>query len=87
MYEGTNDVMRKVGGHASVESALFGRKDGAPGLFDYKVRIDYKKHGEPLYAVIWGDNEGSGYIVKKDSSRRHGITYVRVPVNVLLDYA
>lgn len=48
-----NTPWRKVRGHASVESAVFGRKDGAPGLFDYKVRIDYKKHGEPLYAVIW----------------------------------
>jgi len=47
-----NTPWQKVGGHASVESALFGRKDGAPRLFDYKVRIDYKKHGDPPYAVI-----------------------------------
>lgn len=43
---------RKVRGHISLENALYGRDDGVPGLFKYKARIDYKKHGEPLHAVI-----------------------------------
>ena len=81
-----NTPWRKVRGHASVESAVFGRKDGAPGLFDYKVRIDYKKHGEPLYAVIWEDNASFGFVVKKDSSSSDGTARVQVPVHVLLGY-
>ena len=81
-----NTPWRKVRGHASLESALFGRKDGAPGLFGYQVRIDYKKHGEPLYAVIWEDHANFGFVLKKDSSSSDGTARVQVPVHVLLSY-
>lgn len=77
---------RKVRGHTSLGNALYGRDDGAPGLFDYRVRIDYKKHGEPLYAVIWEDNASFGYVVKKDSSSSDGTSRVHVPIHVLLGY-
>lgn len=81
-----NTPWRKVRGHTSLENALYGRNDGAPGLFDYKARIDYKKHGEPLYAVIWEDDASFGFVVKKDSSSSDGTTRVQVPVNVLNEY-
>lgn len=81
-----NNPWRKVRGHTSLENALYGRNDGAPGLFDYRARIDYKKHGEPLYAVIWEDNATIGFVVKKDSSSRDGTSRVQVPVDVLLGY-
>jgi 5-methylcytosine-specific restriction protein A len=79
-------LWRKVRGHTSLENALYGRKDGAPALFDYRARIDYQKHGEPLYAVIWEDNASVGFVVKKDSSSNDGTTRVQVPVDVLLGY-
>lgn len=81
-----NTPWRKVHGHTSLDNALYGRNDGAPGLFDYRVRIDYKKHGEPLYAVIWEDNASFGFVVKKDSSCSDGTSRVQVPIQVLLGY-
>lgn len=77
---------RKVQNHASVENALFGRSDGAPGLFNFKARTNYRKHGEPLYAVIWDEATNVGFVVKGDPSSSNGTTYVQVPVQVLLGY-
>jgi len=77
---------RKVRGHTSLENALYGKKDGAPGLFDYKVRINYQTHGEPLYAVIWEDDASFGFVVKRDSSTSDGTARVKVPIDVLLGY-
>ncbi|THJ30897.1 hypothetical protein E8K88_16630 [Lampropedia aestuarii] len=77
---------RKVRGHTSLKNALYGQNDGAPGLFAYRVRIDYEVHGEPLYAVIWEDHATFGFVVKKDSSSPDGISRVQVPIEVLLEY-
>jgi len=82
----TINPWRKVRGHTSLENALNGPNDGAPGLFNYRARIDYKKHGEPLYALIWEDNATFGFVVKRDSSSRDGTSRVQVPVDVLLGY-
>ena len=81
-----NTPWRRVRGHTSLENALYERKDGAPGLFDYKVRINYQTHGEPLYAVIWEDDASSGFVVKRDSSTSDGTARVEVPIDVLLGY-
>ena len=81
-----NTPWRKVRGHTSLENALYGRKDGAPGLFDYRVRIDYQTHGDPLYAVIWEDDASFGYVVKRDTSSSDGTARVEVPIEVLLGY-
>lgn len=77
---------RKVGGHKSLQSALAGQRDGAPGLFARKVRINYEVHGEPLFAVIWEDGASYGYVVKKDSSTSNGTVSAKVPIEVLLRY-
>lgn len=81
-----NSPWRKVRGHTSIENALYGRDNGAPGLFHHRARIDYEKHGEPLYAVIWEDHATFGFVVKKDSSSSDGTMRVRVPINVVLGY-
>ncbi|MGG5143871.1 MULTISPECIES: HNH endonuclease [Alcaligenes] len=81
-----NTPWRKVSGHATLENALYGKNNGAPGLFAYRVRIDYKKHGEPLYAIIWEDNATFGFVVKKDSASCDGTSNVKVPIDVLLEY-
>jgi 5-methylcytosine-specific restriction protein A len=82
----TNTQWRKVRGHTSLDNALYGRNDGAPGLFAHRVRIDYGKHGEPLYALIWEDGASIGFIVKKDSSSSDGTVRVQVPIGALLEY-
>lgn len=81
-----NTPWRKVRGHISLKNALYGRKDGAPGLFDHQARIDYKKHGEPLYVVIWEDGASFGFVVKRDSSSSDGTSRVQVSIPVLLAY-
>ncbi|AIO33224.1 HNH endonuclease family protein [Burkholderia cenocepacia] len=77
---------RKVRNHTSLYNALYGSDDGAPGLFARRVRTDYAKHGDPLYAVIWEDGEKTGYVVKKDASASDGVARVEVPIEVLLGY-
>lgn len=81
-----NTAWRKVRGHTSLENALCGRKDGAPGLFAHRVRIDYEKHGEPLYVVIWKDGEPLGFVVKKDNSTSDGTIRVQVDADLLQKY-
>lgn len=82
----TKTRWRKARGHTSLNNALYGRNDGAPGLFAHRARINYTKHGEPLYAVIWEDGATVGFVVKPDTSTSEGTAYVRVPVDVLLAY-
>lgn len=79
-------LWRKVSApHASLENALFGR-DGAAGLFARKVRIDYEKHGDPLYALVWQDGASHGYVVKADGHHSSGIQTIEVPVARLLEF-
>lgn len=77
---------RKVMSHTSLESALFGKKDGAPGLFEHRARIDYVKHGEPLFVVIWEKGKSTGFIVKSDSSSSDGTARVPVDARRLQQY-
>lgn len=81
-----NTAWRKSRGHTSLENALHGHNDGAPGLFEHRARIDYEKHGEPLYVIIWVDGEPLGYVVKKDSSSSDGTIRVQVDVGLLRKY-
>jgi 5-methylcytosine-specific restriction protein A len=82
----TNTAWRKVHGHTSLQNAIYGQKDGAPGLFEHRVRIDYKKHGEPLYVVIWMDTEPFGFVVRKDTSSSDGTMRVQVDTALLQKY-
>jgi 5-methylcytosine-specific restriction protein A len=82
----TKTKWRKVRGHTSLDNALYGRNDGAPGLFAHRARIDYTKHGEPLYAVIWEDGATTGFVVKKDASTCDGTAHTCVPISVILAY-
>jgi 5-methylcytosine-specific restriction protein A len=81
-----NTAWRKVLSHTSLESALFGKKDGAPGLFKHRARIDYVKHGEPLFVVVWEEGKSTGFIVKSDSSSSDGTTRVPVDARLLQQY-
>jgi 5-methylcytosine-specific restriction protein A len=77
----TKTKWRKVRNHKSLETALDG-KDGAAGLFARKVRIDYAKHGDPLYAFIWEDGATQGWAVKPSSD---GISKKQVPLHLIID--
>ncbi|WP_202413795.1 HNH endonuclease [Duganella sp. CY15W] len=77
---------RKVKGHTSIDNALYGPRDGAPGLFSNKVRINYVQHGVPLFVLVWRDGEEYGYVAKPDASESTGVTVREIPVDQLLRY-
>ena len=81
----TKNMWRKVGNHTSLESAILG-KDGAAGLFARKVRIDYAKHGDPLYVLVWESGAKTGYVIKADPSDPRGIRVAGVPSQDLLNF-
>lgn len=61
-------------------------KDAATGLLERKVRIDYAKHGDPLYVLVWEAGAKSGYVVKADPASSNGIRATSVPMRDLLDF-
>jgi len=81
----TKTMWRKVGSHASVHNAVLG-KDGAVGLFARKVRIDYEKHGDPLYVLVWEAGAHGGDVIKADPSSPNGIRFSSVPMADLLAF-
>lgn len=81
-----NTAWRKVRGHTSLANVLFGKKDGAPGLFEHRARIDYEKHGEPLFVVIWEAGKSTGFVAKRDTSSSDGTSRVPVDIRLLQQY-
>jgi 5-methylcytosine-specific restriction protein A len=77
---------RKVKGHTTVESALYGLRDGAPGLFANKARINYVQHGAPLFVLVWRDGEKFGYVAKPDEFASTGVAVRDIPIDRLLRY-
>jgi hypothetical protein len=78
-------LWRKAGNHRSLESAING-KDGAAGLFAHRVRIDYQKHGEPLYVLVWEDGATTGCVIKPDKGSSTGIRRAAVPIGILMQW-
>lgn len=78
-----NTAWRKAHGHTTLQNALYGQKNGAPGLFEHRGRIDYKTHGEPLYVVIWMGTEPFGFVVRKDTLSSDGTMRVQVDTALL----
>lgn len=75
----TKSKWRKVRTHKSVESALNG-PNGAVALFAGKVRIDYEKHGKPLYAFVWEDGDMEGWAVRQSET---GLDKRRAPIHLI----
>lgn len=73
---------RKAFNHKTMDSALHGI-NGATGLFAGRARIDYTKHGDPRYVLIWERGQETGYAVRQ-ASISAGITIVQIPVAELL---
>lgn len=81
----TRNLWRKVGNHTSLEKAILG-KDGAVGLFARKVRIDYAKHGDPLYVLVWEGGADKGFVIRPDSNSPEGIRVASVPMHDIQDF-
>jgi hypothetical protein len=78
----TRTLWRKVHSHKSLDAAING-KDGAAGLFARKVRIDYGRHGDPLFVLVWQAGAKDGYAIRQDRTAPQGIEVVTVPVATL----
>jgi hypothetical protein len=52
----------------------------AAGLFAGKVRIDYERHGTPLYVVVWQSGRSTGFVVTSSSASSTGIAVAELPV-------
>lgn len=76
---------RKVNSHGSLESAISG-VNGAAGLFAGKVRIDYEKHGAPLYVLVWQTGAPSGLALRRQGASIGGLQQVAVPMERLLEF-
>jgi|JI10StandDraft_1071094.scaffolds.fasta_scaffold08664_9 hypothetical protein len=76
---------RKVNSHGSLESAISG-VNGAASLFAGKVRIDYDKHGEPLYVLVWQSGAPSGLALRRHGASGSGLQQVAVPVEKLWEF-
>lgn len=75
----TRTTWRRVNNHGSLASAIHG-PNGAVALFRGKVRIDYRKHGDPLFVLVWQDGASSGYAFKRDATSGDGVRQVSVPM-------
>jgi hypothetical protein len=81
----TKTRWRKVNSHGSLESAISG-VNGAAGLFAGKVRIDYEKHGEPLFVLIWQSGAPSGLAIRRQGAPIGALQQVAVPMEKLLEF-
>lgn len=81
----TKTKWRKAANHQSIESAING-VNGAAGLFARKVRIDYEKHGEPLFVLVWESGAKNGFALSKDKNQLNGIRKILVPIEKLLSF-
>jgi hypothetical protein len=79
----TKSGWRKAGGHGSMDSAIYG-KSGAAGLFAGTVRIDYERHGAPLYVLVWRDGEPTGKVIRPHLDSRSGIELADIPAAAIL---
>ncbi len=80
----TKSLWRKVNSHFTIENAIDGI-NGATGLFARQARIDFSKHGDPLYVLIWEDNAQIGYLIKENNSK-NGIDKVEISINDIIRY-
>lgn len=76
---------RKVNSHQSIESAING-VNGAIGLFAKRVRIDYEKHGDPLFVLVWESDSSNGFALRKDPNQPGGMRKVPVSTEKLMGF-
>lgn len=81
----TKTKWRKVDSHRSIESAISG-KDGAAGLFGRRVRIDYVKHGDPVYVIAWEDGQPSGWLVSQANPGSDATKRQQIPINAIQQF-
>lgn len=77
---------RAVYNHHSLQNALSGLENGAPGLFAGRTRIDHAAHGPALFVVIWRVDGDVGYILKRNSDDLDKPHKVVVPIEVVEEF-
>jgi len=78
----TKSAWRIARGHQSMENAIYG-KDGAAGLFARKARIDYERHGDPLYVVVWQSSCSTGFVVTPSRAYSTGVAVAELPMAMI----
>ncbi len=78
----TKSKWRKVNSHRSLSAAIEG-KDGAAALFRGTVRIDYEKHGRPLFVIAWESGQEMGWLIWRDSHAPSGIARREIPESLI----
>ena len=63
-----------------------GNKRGAKALFSGKAAIDYSKHGDPLYVIIWEEGAQLGFVVRPDPTDKKAIIKVEIPIQKILQF-
>jgi hypothetical protein len=75
----TKSLWRKVGTHQSLDAAISG-KDGAAALFARKARIDYERHGDPRYVIVWERGASSGFVIRHDANSPGDMEQAPIPL-------
>lgn len=78
----TKSKWRKVNNHRSLDAAIEG-KDGAAALFRGTVRIDYEKHGAPLFVIAWEAGQSVGWLVWNDRQAPGDIARLEIPKSLI----
>jgi hypothetical protein len=79
----THSPWRRVNTHRSLAAAVHG-KDGAAALFSGRARINYARHGEPRFVVVWEDGAAHGMVVRRDPASPGGIRVAQALIDDLL---
>ena len=73
-------LWRKSRGHRSLAAAIRG-KDGAAGLFARTVRVDYQRHGDPLFVIVWETGATAATLIAPDPAAGNGVREMAIPVD------
>lgn len=65
-----------------MNNAIYGN-DGATGLFARKVRIDYERHGAPLFVVVWATGQSTGAVIRPDATAPSGIAIAEINADAI----
>ena len=78
----TKTDWRKVESHTSLNNAIYG-KDGAAALFAGAVRIDYERHGQPKFVIVWEEGAEAGHVVRASKSGPSNVEVATIPVSAI----
>jgi hypothetical protein len=82
IFRAVHDTTRwRKARHETLLNARTIGKRSARALFQHENdAIDYGKHGEPRYVIIWNENATSGEVIKPDPSVDRGLRAAQVAI-------